>query len=350
MGFFVGRHYHRGVMSEVAEAVEVLRRGGLVAFPTETVYGLGADATQGRAVERIFAAKGRPSTNPLIVHVADEGVARRYAAVWSETAQKLARRFWPGPLTLVVPKRDVIVPQATAGLNTVGLRAPDHPLALEMLRAFDGPVAAPSANRSTRVSPTTAKHVRDELGEAVDYVLDGGACRVGIESTVLDLCGGTPTILRPGAVTAEQIEEEVGAVSVFQGHVGEKQAARSPGQQSVHYAPRAAAYRFGVEQIQSMVEWCKENRGLSWAVVLLESAQLHPGMAELLPLVGTEEAGVAHRLVLMPDEAEGYARQLYATLRALDERGVAAMWVQMPPDRAEWAAVRDRLRRATRPM
>src|SRR5438132_1577086 len=151
-----------------AEAIRVLRRGGLVAFPTETVYGLGADATNSGAIAKIFAVKGRPSTNPLICHVADEDVARRYATSWPHAAQALVERFWPGPLTIVLPKSDAIVPGATAGLNTVGVRAPDHPLTLAMLRAFDGPVAGPSANRSTHVSPTTAQHVRDELGDAVD--------------------------------------------------------------------------------------------------------------------------------------------------------------------------------------
>ena len=172
-------------MSEqIDQAVSILRRGGIVAFPTETVYGLGADATNPRAVDRIFQIKGRPSTNPLIVHVADGQVARRYASEFPVAATKLVARFFPGPLTIVLPKAPSIVDEVTAGLDTVGLRSPNHPLALELLRRFDGAIAAPSANKSTRVSPTTAQHVRDELGEAVALLLDGGPCEVGIESTV----------------------------------------------------------------------------------------------------------------------------------------------------------------------
>src|SRR5947207_69544 len=206
-------------MSDVTEAVKILRRGGLVAFPTETVYGLGADATNADAVAKIFAAKGRPATNPLIVHVAGADVARRYAADWPVAASHLAQAFWPGPLTLVVPRGATIVSQVTAGGDTVGLRVPAHPLALELLRAFDGPVAAPSANKSNRVSPTAAQHVRDELGDAVDLVLDGGPCTVGIESTVLDLTGERPVILRPGGVQRRKIETILGPVDVFGGSV-----------------------------------------------------------------------------------------------------------------------------------
>src|SRR4051812_1359954 len=184
--------------NDIRRAAQVLRSGGLVAFPTETVYGLGADATNADAVAKIFAAKGRPSTNPLIVHVADAATARRYATDWPVAASRLAERFWPGPLTLVLPKAMSIVSAVTAGLGTVGLRVPNHPLALQLLQDFSGPVAAPSANRSNRVSPTTAQHVRDELGDSVDVILDGGPCAVGIESTVIDLTTAPrPTLLRP---------------------------------------------------------------------------------------------------------------------------------------------------------
>src|SRR3954452_8641218 len=196
----------------IDRAVDILRAGGLVAFPTETVYGLGADAANPAAVRRIFAAKGRPPTNPLIVHVADVAAARRYAATWSDAAQTLAAVWWPGPLTLVVRRAPSIAPEVTAGRDTFGLRVPDHPLALELLRAFGGAVAAPSANRSNRVSPTTAEHVRQELGDAVDLVLDGGPCAVGIESTVLDLTGKVPAILRPGGVSRGQLEAILGKV------------------------------------------------------------------------------------------------------------------------------------------
>ena len=181
-----------------------------MAFPTETVYGLGADATSPGAIERIYRTKGRPSTNPLIVHVASAAVARRYAAEWPDTARVLAERFWPGPLTIVLPKSPAIPDNATAGLGTVGLRVPSHPLALELLRAFDGPVAAPSANRSNRVSPTTARHVRDELGDAVDLILDGGPARGGTASTVVDCSGAELRIIRAGAVSSEEITRALG--------------------------------------------------------------------------------------------------------------------------------------------
>lgn len=331
-------------MDDLAKAVEILKKGGLVAFPTETVYGLGADATSASAVQRIFTAKGRPSTNPLIVHVADESVARRYARHWPEAAGKLSRRFWPGPLTLVVPKTDAIVPEATAGLDTVGLRSPDHPLTLELLRRFNGPVAAPSANRSTRVSPTTSQHVHEELGDAVDYILDGGPCRVGIESTVLDLSETLPRILRPGALTKEQIEAEIGTVQLWQGKADQSTPAPSPGQQPVHYAPRAEAYRFDREELTQVAAWCREHANVSWAVLAMESEQLNRGMADLLPLLSDQ-----HRLILMPDDAEEYGRRLYATLRALDDQGVSVLWVQLPSDTPQWLAVRDRLTRATQP-
>src|SRR6185437_5916133 len=183
-------------MNDIERAAGILRAGGLVAFPTDTVYGLGADATNAAAVTKIFAVKGRPGTNPLICHVADESMARRYATTWPAAASRLAARFWPGPLTIVVPRAPSIVSGVTAGLNSVGLRAPDHKLTLELIRLFDGPVAGPSANRSNYVSPTTAQHVRDEFGDAIDMILDGGPCDVGIESTVLDLSGEQPTLLR----------------------------------------------------------------------------------------------------------------------------------------------------------
>ena len=314
-------------MSEIVKAVQRLRAGALVAFPTETVYGLGADATSSSAVERIYLAKGRPSTNPLIVHVADVARAKRYARQWPDKADLLAQRFWPGPLTLVVPKVDLIVDEATAGLKTVALRVPDHPLALELLDAFDGAVAAPSANRSTHVSPTTAQHVRDELGDAVDMVLDGGPCRVGIESTVLDLSVEKATILRPGDVSRAQIEALIGAVGEFKGSVQRDAAAASPGQHEVHYAPSTPAYRFEPMARPAM--------GGSDAAVLL-------GKGGELRLDG--------RIAMMPANAAEYARQLYAVLRRLDGVGAPRILVEIPPDTPEWAAVRDRLLRATRPL
>jgi L-threonylcarbamoyladenylate synthase len=325
-------------MQPIDRAVEILRTGGLVAFPTETVYGLGADATNPAAVRRIFAAKGRPATNPLIAHVADEQTARRYAADWPQEASILARKFWPGPLTLVVGKSAVIATEVSAGRETVGLRAPDHPLALEMLRAFGGAVAAPSANRSTRVSPTTAQHVRDELGPSVDLILDGGPCRVGIESTVLDLSGDLPAILRPGAVTRHEIESLIGPVELFQGSADIAKAASSPGQHAIHYAPRAPAYRFSREDMEPLLRWLTghENRAMTAMFVGETPLSLKT---------------VAFQLSIeAPTNPDDYARELYAALRRLDLPGVDGILVEMPPDRPEWAAVRDRIMRATRPL
>ena len=319
--------------NEIQFAIQVLRRGGLVAFPTETVYGLGADATNPAAVGRIFAAKGRPSTNPLIVHVADIEIAKRYAAEWTEAAQTLAAVWWPGPLALVVPKRPQIVDTATAGRATVALRVPDHPMALELLRAFGGPVAAPSANKSNHVSPTTADHVREELGDAVDLVLDGGPCRVGIESTVVDLTGERPVILRPGGVPRRKVEAIVGPVEVFGGSVDPAQAAASPGQHARHYAPRTPAVRFETPQ-----------RG----VIPIDAPDGSPnGLMCVSPLPGLKKW---ERIVAMPGEPTGYAEHFYAVLRELDAMGLRTIYVEMPPDRPEWEAVRDRIRRATEPL
>jgi L-threonylcarbamoyladenylate synthase len=290
-----------------------LRAGGVVAFPTETVYGLGADATNERAIARVFQIKGRPSTNPLIVHVANEQIARRYAREFPIAATKLVARFFPGPLTIVLPKAPSIVSSVTAGRDTVGLRAPNHPLALELLRKFDGAIAAPSANLSTRVSPTTAQHVRDELGDAVDLILDGGPCSVGIESTVLSLVD-RPTILRRGAVTREMIEAVLReAVREADTSAEADSPMSSPGQLAVHYAPRTPAFRFEARE-----------RG---RIDLTAAAIIEPTL-----------------------DPESYARNLYARLRMLDAQGLRAIYIEMPPDAPPWAAVRDRILRATKPM
>jgi L-threonylcarbamoyladenylate synthase len=301
-------------MSDLIErAVSILRAGGVVAFPTETVYGLGADATNASAVARIFQIKGRPSSNPLIVHVADERIARRYAREFHASATKLSARFWPGPLTIVLPKAPSIVVSVTAGLDTVGLRAPNHPLTLELLRAFDGALAGPSANKSNHISPTAAQHVRDELGDAVDLILDGGPCSVGIESTVLSLVGA-PTILRRGAITHEMIEDVLHEVVQTLDVVAEATTpARSPGQLAVHYAPHTPAFRFDPKE---------RNR-----IDLTDAA-----------------------IVGVTLDAETYTRNFYARLRMLDTQQLRAIYIEMPPDAPLWAAVRDRIMRATKPL
>jgi L-threonylcarbamoyladenylate synthase len=222
-------------MTEVSRAADLLRAGELVAFPTETVYGLGADASNPQAVARIFAAKGRPADHPLIVHLPDTSHLHRWAVDIPEAAHKLAAAFWPGPLTLILKRHPSVSEAITGGQDTVGLRVPNHPLALQLLREFDGGVAAPSANRFGRVSPTTAAHVREELGDAVALILDGGPCTVGIESTILDLSGGEARILRPGMLDAEAIAGVLGALP-FVG--GTQNAPRVSGSLEAHYAPQ----------------------------------------------------------------------------------------------------------------
>ena len=321
----------------VDQAVAILRRGGLVAFPTETVYGLGADATNPAAVRKIFAAKGRPATNPLIVHVANALHARQFAGAWPAVADELARRFWPGPLTLVVPSASAIAAEVTAGRETVGLRAPNHPLALELLRRFGGGAAAPSANRSNRVSPTTAEHVRRELGSAVDVILDGGPCTVGIESTVLDLTRDPPRILRPGGIGRAEIEQAIAPVEESLGAlVALGEAASSPGQQAVHYAPAAPAFRFAPNNVSQVIRWLAEHPGKIAALLLIEGSRL--------------EAGPKHRIIGMPAGPRQYGQRLYAALHDADAAGAAAIFIEMPPFGEEWTAIRDRIVRATHPL
>lgn len=286
----------------IARAAKLLRAGELVAFPTETVYGLGANALDAQAVQRIYTAKGRPSTSPLIVHVDSLAMARGLAAVWPETAEKLARAFWPGPLTLVVSKRPLVPDAATAELPSVGLRVPAHPVALALIAAAGLPLAAPSANRFTELSPTTAEHVERALGGRVTMILDGGPCTVGIESTVVSVIGSRPVLLRPGMITAAQIEAVVGALGDAAPSSGV--AHLSPGLHPKHYSPRTP--------------------------VLIDGRDAAPPGARLAHL----------------DAATLPAAELYATLHRLDDEGYDAILVKLPPDTPEWAAVRDRLTRA----
>jgi L-threonylcarbamoyladenylate synthase len=326
--------------AEISKAVQILRHGGLVAFATETVYGLGADAANPAAVAKIYSVKGRPATNPLIVHVVDEVVARRYVAAWPESAERLARAFWPGPLTLVLPKGRQIVPAVTAGLGTMAIRCPDHPLAAELLREFDGPVAAPSANRSTRVSPTTADHVRLDLGKAVDLILDGGPCRVGIESTVIDLTSSKPRILRLGSVGRGQIESIIGPIEVTDVTADISLAAKSPGQQAIHYAPITPAFRVGEGDEHHLLTFCAHRLGRKAIFLIIHGSDL----SRLLLQRVDRDA-----IVELPSDAAEYGQRLYAALRDADDRKADLIWVQIPPAGPEWDATRDRVHRATRP-
>lgn len=321
----------------IRAAAQALRHGALVAFATETVYGLGANALDAGAVARIFRAKGRPSTNPLIVHVADEEAARQVTADWPPQATLLARAFWPGPLTLVLPRSDIMPNIITANLSSVGVRVPGHPAALELLREAGIPIAAPSANRSESISPTRAEHVLHSLGAFLeagrDIILDGGPCSVGIESSVLDLSRARPVLLRPGAVSRAQIEAAIGPIRLLHEHLADEDTPRaSPGLSARHYAPRARAVRFG--------SWGEMEAALARCKYLARLGIISLG--DLAEVPGQVLAARA-----MPRQASEYASLLYEVLHQMDEAGCEEIWVQMPPESEEWRAVRDRLARAT---
>jgi len=305
---------------EIARAAELLRAGRLVAFPTETVYGLGANALDEAAVARIFEAKGRPPTSPVIVHVCSIDLARAIVAEWPAGAEALGRRFWPGPLTLVLRKHRLIPEQVTAGLDTVGVRVPAHPLAQALLREAGVPVAAPSANRFSELSPTTADHVRASLADRVDCILDGGPTAVGIESTVLSLAGDSPRLLRPGMVSREQIESVIGPIEVRTGAAPAGVAHPSPGLHARHYSPRTR-------------------------LVLVANGALPPGRGAYV--FRTKPAPAVARNVGMPATPDAYAAQLYSALHELDRESWDWIAVEQPPEAPEWAAILDRLRRAS---
>jgi L-threonylcarbamoyladenylate synthase len=312
---------------EVRAAAAVLRAGGLVAFPTETVYGLGADASSTGAVGRIFVAKGRPSNHPLIVHLGSPAQLDEWAIDLPAAARLLADAFWPGPLTLVVPKSSRVADAVTGGRPTVGLRVPDHPVALALLDAFGGGIAAPSANRFGRVSPTTADDVRRELGERVDVVLDGGPCQVGLESTIVDLTGADPEVLRPGGVTLEQLAEVLGSTPAVWDGGSEP---RAPGMLWSHYAPSARVEVVGEAVLAGRAaELVADGRRVSVIV---------PAPVDGLP------ASVVVSIAGAPD---AYARRLYALLRGADEVGADVVLAVAPPAAGVGVAVRDRLRRAS---
>lgn len=316
----------------IARAAAVLRGGGLVAFPTETVYGLGANALDPAAVGRIFAAKGRPANNPLIVHVAEAAEAGQVAAAWPEAAARLAERFWPGPLTLVLPRRAGVPDAVTAGGPTVAMRVPAHPVARALLRAAALPVAAPSANRSGHLSPTRAEHVLGGLAGRIDLVLDGGPTAGGLESTVLDTTRTPPRLLRPGLVTPGEIEAVVGRIERPEGPAppGERPLP-SPGMLSRHYAPRAPLECVEEDAGGRVQDLLRAGRRVGW----LTFAAAPPADARGLCAV------------VMPPGPAAYAARLYAVLHALDAAGVERIVVELPPDAEAWLAVRDRLRRAS---
>jgi L-threonylcarbamoyladenylate synthase len=317
-------------------AAAILRRGGLVAIPTETVYGLAADALDEEAVAGIFRAKGRPASNPLIVHVADVAMARSLAASWPAAAAAIAAGLWPGPVTVVVPRGPRIPDIVTAGGPTVALRCPDHRLARRLIEVAGVPLAAPSANRSEAVSPTTAHHVLAGLGDKVELILDGGPCGRGIESTVVDCTTTPPRILRPGPLARETIETVVGGPVEWLAGAGpgSADAARSPGQQPRHYAPRTP-----LELSDDAARRAGELLDAGRRVGLVTTRGDDPATRAL----------AARREILvvpMPADPTAYARMLYATLHALDHRDLDAIVVERPPPTEPWKAIRDRLVRA----
>lgn len=320
----------RPAPAAIARAAELLRSGELVAFPTETVYGLGADAANPDAVRAIFAAKRRPPDHPVIVHLAEASDWSSWARDIPDDARRLAAAFWPGPLTLILPRAAGVRDEVTGGQDRVGLRVPSHPVARDLLRAFvdagGSGIAAPSANRFGRISPTTAQHVADDLGDAIALILDGGACEVGIESTIVAFGDGEPVLLRPGGVAAEAIAAHLG----YPLRAPDSNVPRASGTLPSHYAPRTPSRLLNAPD-------------------LLREAQMERGpiavLARTLARPPWHRSGV---WIEAPHDVARYAHDLYANLRALDARAAAAILIEAVPDTLAWQAVRDRLTRATR--
>lgn len=313
-------------------AADLLRQGKLVAFPTETVYGLGGDAKNPEAVKRIFAAKGRPVDHPLIVHIPDFAALDDWAIEIPYAARQLADRFWPGPLTLVLNKNSDVPMEVTGGQSTIALRVPAHPVALNLLRAFGGGIAAPSANRFCRISPTQASHVEEELGDKVDMILDGGACQVGLESTIVDLSGEQPKLLRPGQISKSEIEELLGITLQLPEN---KEKIFSPGMMEVHYSPVTETLLCTPTQVET---------------VLRGDAFQHQHKVGILSYSKEIDSDLFERIIVMSDDVNGYARELYGKLRELDDAGLDLILVEQPPQTEEWQAVNDRLIKATKPL
>jgi L-threonylcarbamoyladenylate synthase len=316
----------------VLEAARRIQAGGLVGFPTETVYGLGADASSDSAVAGIFAAKGRPADHPLIVHVADPAQVDVYASSVPDFAQRLMQAFWPGPLTVILPRRAGVAAAAAGGQDSIGLRCPAHPVAQALLKACNTGVAAPSANRFGRVSPTTARHVSEEMGDDL-LVLDGGPCEVGIESSIVDCTRGRPILLRPGVLTRAQLETACGQAIVSNDEflAGGGAAPRASGTLESHYAPNAKLRLMDAAALQAALDLLGKDAAhiavYARAIVRIKSEQ------------------VLYRR--MPDDAGAAAQQLFAVLRDFDAKGVKLIWVEEPPQAPPWDGVRDRLVRAS---
>lgn len=310
-------------------ATHCLKKGGLVGMPTETVYGLGADASNPDAVKRIFAAKNRPENHPLIVHLANVEQLENWAQEIPDSAFKLAQHFCPAPLALILKKRPEVSEAVTGGQNTVALRIPNHPVALELLRQFGGGIAAPSANRFCRISPTQARHVADELGDDVDVILDGGACQIGVESTIIDLSHNKPTILRFGQITRSEIEAIL-KTDVFIPDALSQTTVRTAGMMAVHYAPTTPAFR------------CETH-------LLSEQLKNHVMQKIGVLTCGSIISSTQNRTVIeLPADSVSYAQNLYAKLRELDALKLDFILIEKPPQNETWQAINDRLTKATR--
>jgi L-threonylcarbamoyladenylate synthase len=312
--------------ADIERAVALLWQGELVAFPTETVYGLGADASNPDAVARIFTAKGRPADHPLIVHIPSAEHLEQWARDIPETARVLAQAFWPGPLTLILKRRPGVLDAVTGGQDTVGLRVPGHPRALQLLKAFGGGLAAPSANRFGHISPTTAQHVQEELGDVVAMILDGGPCQVGIESTIVDLTGPQATILRPGMISAADLGRALGRVPAM----GDSAAPRVSGSLEAHYAPRTP---MALVQRDAVIFAVREALAADQRIGVIAPTRCP-----------VSDARIVWREI--PGDHVGFARDIYAYLRELDSLDCARIVVQKPPRSENWRAINDRLRRA----
>lgn len=312
----------------IASAARQIQAGGLVGFPTETVYGLGADASSDQAVAGIFAAKGRPADHPLIVHVADPAQVHDYASAVPDFAQRLMQAFWPGPLTLILPRKTGVAAAAAGGQDSVGLRCPAHPVAQAFLKACATGVAGPSANRFGRVSPTTAAHVAQELGDDL-LVLDGGPCAVGIESAIVDCTRGRPVLLRPGLLTRAELELACGQTLLNPEDI-QQAAPRASGTLDSHYAPNAKVRLMSAKALQTALDLLGSE---SASIAVYARSSLLSTAPDL-------------RMRRMPDAAQAAAQELFAVLREFDGQGVELIWIETPPMSADWDGVRDRLQRA----
>lgn len=324
--------YYRGMaitrisQEEIQEAVEALRAGELVAFPTETVYGLGANANHPEAVRKIFKLKGRPSSHPVIVHIDDPKYLPRWARELSPAAEALAKAFWPGPLTLVLKRAPAVADVVTGGQDTVAIRVPSHPVAQQLLNAFGGGIAAPSANRFGHVSPTRVEHVREEFGDELKMVLDGGDCKIGLESTIVSCVGEVPHLLRPGSITLSQLQAVVPSVTAE----ADPRAPRAPGSLARHYSPATPINIVPTKNLTQLIDEMTEEREKVAVLAMRPPTRTSEYMTWI-------NAGI---------RADVYGRNLYAHLRTLDKAGARLILVEEVPDDEKWDAVRDRLRRA----